>query len=113
MNVYKVLAEFIRDEVIPATKNPDTIAGLGMLAAGLIFKGKEDDNLDIGMIEAMVMGGFEFQPVITVKISDFLSENAKTKYPILNFGRVKAVVDTPFEIDKESAEKLIAKLKGK
>lgn len=111
MNVYKVLAEFIRDEVIPATKNPDTIAGLGMLAAGLIFKGKEDNNLDVGIIEAMVMGGFEFQPVITVKISDFLPENARTKYPILNFGRVKAVVDTPFEIDKEAAERLLEKMK--
>lgn len=113
MNVYKGLAEFIRDEVIPAAKNPDTIAGLGMLAAGLIFKSKEDDNLDIGMIEAMVMGGFEFQPVITVKISDFLPENAKIKYPILNFGRVKAVIDTSFDLDKENAEKLLTKLKGK
>ena len=111
MNVYKVLAEFIRDEVIPVTKNPDTIAGLGMLAAGLIFQGKENDNINIELIETMIMGGFEFQPVLTVRISDFLPENAMTKYPILNFGRIKNVVNTPFEIDKEAVQKLLAKLK--
>ena len=112
MNVYKVLAEFIRDEVIPAVTKPDTIAGLGMVAAGLVFYGKEED-INADLVEAVIRGGFEYQPVLTFKIADFLPENVKAKFPILNIERVKNVLEVPFDIDKESAEKLLAKLKGK
>jgi hypothetical protein len=110
MNTYKVIAEFIQQEIIPVCENPDTIAGLGAIAAGLILKGK-DDQIDVELVEAMVRGGFEFQNVLTLRIADFLPENFKTKLPILNLERVRKVIETPFDIDKEAAERLLEKMK--
>lgn len=110
MNTYKVIAEFIQQEIIPHCEKPDTIAGLGAISAGLILKGK-DEQIDVELVEAMVRGGFEFQNVLTLRIADFLPENFKTKLPILNLERVRNVIETPFDIDKEAAERLLEKMK--
>jgi hypothetical protein len=116
MDISRSLSEFIIEEFVPAATQPANKFALGMLAgAGGIFgfsgMGEATDALSVEQIESLIRAGFAAQPTLTVRIADFLAEDAIKKYPLLGLPIIKNVLYTPYDIDLEAAEKLITKLK--
>lgn len=115
MDLNKSLSEFILEEVVPAANKPSNRFALGMLsAAGGVFGfgsfGDDMKDLSADQVAELIRAGFNAQPTLTIRISDFVPAETVAKYPILKLPFIREVLDTPYDIDIEAAEKLIAKL---
>jgi hypothetical protein len=116
MDINKSISEFILEEVIPAAQNPYNKFALGVIASvsgtfGIGKVGELAKDMDIAMLAEAIRGGFSAQPTVPIKMSYFINEETFKKYPILELKIIKDVLETPYDIDKESAEKFIEKLK--
>lgn len=116
MDINKSISEFILEEVIPVAQNPYNKFALGVIASvsgtfGIGKVGELAKDMDIEMLAEAIRGGFSAQPTVPIKMSYFINEETFKKYPILELKIIKDVLDTPYDIDKESAEKFIEKLK--
>lgn len=116
MDISRSISEFIIEEVIPAASQPANKFALGILAgAGGVFgfRGLNGaaDSLCVEQVEALIRAGFSAQPTLTIKIADFVADEAYKKFPLLSLPLVQKVLHTPYDIDMEAAEKLIAKLR--
>lgn len=116
MDINRSLSEFIIEEFIPAATQPANKFALGILAsAGGIFGFDKVTGTASGVtaeqIEALLRAGFAAQPTLTLRLADFVDEEAAKKFPIINLPFIRNVLNTPYDVDLEAAEKLIAKLK--
>lgn len=116
MDINKSISEFILEEVIPAVQNPYNKFALGVISSmsgtmGIGKIGELTSGMDVKSLEEAIRGGFSVQPIVPIKISYFISDEVKKKYPILELKIIKDILETPYDIDMESAEKFIEKLK--
>jgi hypothetical protein len=116
MDLNRSLSEFIIEEFIPAATHPANRFALGVLAsAGGVFGFDKVSGALSGVtpeqIEVLLRAGFAVQPTLTLRLADFVNEEAAKKFPIINLPFIRNVLNTPYDIDLEAAEKLIAKLK--
>jgi hypothetical protein len=117
MDLNKIVSEFILEEFVPAATLPANKFALGVLAgAGGVFGfGNVNTAAELmcpEQLEALIRAGFAAQPRLTIRIADFLAEDTIKKYPVLALPIIQNVLRTPYEVDLEAAERLIAKLKS-